>query len=115
MKMRARARTRRPFIDERQLCLDFRAQLSFRQTVLDMLEESGQFATGAQVAKITGLRYKQAIDVLYALHRDGLIVRDGRKFTCRWGCKRLAKPSPYAGIGGLETLFRGIFRKPEVE
>lgn len=111
MKLSAQARSRKRLADERQLSLDFRAQVSFRKAVIAALEKADQFQTAQQVVAATGLKYKQVIDVLDVLYRLDLITREGRKFTAKWGCKKLEKPSGYGDFSELESIFRGFFTK----
>lgn len=84
---------------------------TFRATVLAVLNRSDKFLSGAEVAQISQLEYKQTIDVLYALHNEELILREGAKVTAKWGPKSLAKPSPNIGAHNLEDVFRGFFKR----
>lgn len=58
---------------------------TYRMRVLEVIEATDQLFTGHQVAQLTGLTHKQAIDALNGLLNLERIVRTGRKFTARWG------------------------------
>jgi hypothetical protein len=84
---------------------------TYRATVLAAINRSDRFLTGAEIAAISQLSYKQTIDVLYALHNEDLVLREGAKVTAKWGSLALAKPEPNAGAHDLETAFRAFFRR----
>lgn len=84
---------------------------TYRATVLGVINRSTKFLSGAEVAQLSTLGYKQTIDVLYALHNESLILREGAKVTAKWGPLSLAKPSPAIGVHNLEETFRGFFKR----
>lgn len=84
---------------------------TYRATVLAVINSRNEFMSGAEVARLSQLEYKQTIDVLYALHNEELILREGAKVTAKWGSKALAKPTPEVGVHNLEVAFRGFFKR----
>lgn len=81
---------------------------SFRDRVLQVLDESLLPMTGAQVAHFTGLSYKQAIDALDALLDHGKVEREGRKFTAKW---ERARPKP-TGVDSAQKMILIYMARP---
>lgn len=86
------------------------AALTHRLRVLTVIQSTDGWISGQQVAALTGLTHKQAIDALNALNNTGRVARIGRKFTARWG--RIVTPDPADDpLTALELAFRrGFFR-----
>jgi hypothetical protein len=106
-------RSRRRHHNPAQLSLfgdEMRASL--RSRALDAVNHSRTWQSAQQVAKTTGMTYRQTIDALNALHNEARVARQGRKFTARWGSLALVKPdSAIAAAHALEDIFRG-FKRP---
>lgn len=73
-----------------------------RARVQAAIDSSSGQLTGHQLAAITGLTYRQTVDALTALHRQGRIERYGRKFTASWG-QLTPKHDP---MTALEAIWR---------
>lgn len=81
---------------------------SFRDRVLQVLDESLLPMTGAQVAHFSGLTYKQTIDALDALYDLGKVEREGRKFTAKW---ERARPKP-TGADSVQQMILIYMPRP---
>lgn len=68
-----------------------------RARVQAAIEAAQACLTGRELARRTGLTYRQTVDALTALHRQGRIERHGRKFTASW-CPLTPKPDPSADL-----------------
>lgn len=79
---------------------------SMRARVLAVVEAAEGTLSARQIARSSGLTYKQTVDALNALHNHGLVHRTGRKFTARWGKLPAAQPHPALV---LDAAFRGFF------
>jgi len=79
-----------------------------RLRVLTVIQSTEGWITGHDVAQLSGLTHKQAIDALNYLNNTAKIARTGRKFTAKWG--RLVTPDPADDpITALELAFRKGF------
>lgn len=56
-----------------------------RLRVLTVIQATEGYISGRQVAALSGLTHKQAIDALNWLNNSGRVARIGRKFTAKWG------------------------------
>jgi predicted Rossmann fold nucleotide-binding protein DprA/Smf involved in DNA uptake len=80
---------------------------SLRSRALNAVNASLTWQSAEQIAKKTGMTYRQTIDALNALHNEARVARHGRKFTARWGSLSLVKPDPaIAAAHRLEDFFR---------
>jgi hypothetical protein len=79
--------------DPRQLSLALTVTL--RERLLAGLAAGGTLIKGRALCIKLSTPYKPTIDALYALHRDGLIYRAGRKSTARWGSLAMAPKSSF--------------------
>lgn len=68
-----------------------------RARVHAAIEAAGACLTGRELARLTGLTYRQTVDALTALHRQGRIDRHGRKFTASW-CPLTPQHDPSADL-----------------
>lgn len=105
-------RQRRRHIHPAQLSL-FGDQMraSLRSRALDAVNASPTWQSAQQVAKTTGMTYRQTIDALNALHNEARVARQGRKFTARWGSLALIQPDPaIAAAHALEDVFH-VFKR----
>jgi hypothetical protein len=76
-----------------------------RLRVLTVIQSSEGWITGQQVAAVSGVTQKQAIDALNWLNNSGRVARIGRKFTAKWGQIRPHDPDSDP-ITALERAFR---------
>ena len=84
---------------------------TFRSRVLRVVNASHDWVTARDIAQRTGLDYLQAVFALNALLNAGLIARQGRKATARWGSLVLVEHTPSAdAFATLERLFHGLPR-----
>ena len=81
---------------------------TYRMRVLAVIESTDAFFTGQQLAKLTGLTYRQTIDALNALNNMAKVARTGRKFTSRWG--KVPNSLDENPVVALEKAFRGFFK-----
>lgn len=81
---------------------------TYRMRVLAVIDASDACHAGRDLAKATGLTYRQTIDALNALNNMGKVARTGRKFTARW-C-RVPQPLVENPVITLERAFQGFFR-----
>lgn len=72
-----------------------RLTTTYRQRVLDAITAAQACLTGHEIAHRTGLTYRQTIDALDALSKQGRIERTGRKFTARWCPLTTTDPSAH--------------------
>jgi DNA-binding IclR family transcriptional regulator len=72
---------------------------SLRALIQACIDASPTYLTAQEVSQRTGIPYKATIDVLHALHNRDCIVRDGRKFSARWGSRRLRQAAAAAPSG----------------
>jgi rRNA maturation protein Nop10 len=84
---------------------------TYRRRVLDAINERDRFLTAVDIVEYTELTYKQVIDVLQALHNENLILREGRKFTAKWGSLKLQAEPADSGAKALEETFRAFFKR----
>lgn len=105
-------RSRKRHVSAAQLSLfGENTRASLRSRALAAINASSTWMSAQQVAKTTGLTYRQTIDALNALHNAAQIARLGRKFTAKWGSLALIKPDPaIAAAHRLEDVFRGFKR-----
>ena len=82
------------------------AAITYRSTVLAIIEQSGQCLTGQEISIRAGLTYRQTVDALNALHNLAKIRREGRKFTARWCSLPDERPTAL-----LERILWSIARK----
>lgn len=84
---------------------------SLRSRALAAVNASPTWQSAQQVAKNTGMTYRQTIDALNALHNEARVARHGRKFTARWGSLALIQPDPaIAAAHALEDVFH-VFKR----
>lgn len=76
-----------------------------RTAILSYLDAVDSFVPARDIAKAIGRPYKSVIDALSALHNRALIVRQGKKFSARWGRQPQAKSG--AGLTLLESYWFG--------
>ncbi len=104
-----------------QLSLDFAFSLpefdlmptagnTLRRQVLATMQTADTALTGAAIAALAGLSYRQTIDALNALYNAGKIERTGRKFTARWQVVKPAEPHPLAVLQDIFLKLSGIKR-----
>lgn len=68
--------------------------VTLRERLLAALAAHDTLIKGRALCIVLRTPYKPTIDALDALHRGGLVYRDGRKSTARWGSLALTpKPS----------------------
>lgn len=79
-----------------------------RARVQAAIEQAGACLTGRELARLTGLTYRQTVDALTALYRQGRIERHGRKFTASW-CPLTPRTDPSADLQA--AIFRIATRK----
>lgn len=79
------------------------ARTTYRARVLVVVSTAQACLTGLEIARRTGLTYRQTVDALGALHDQGRIERHGRKFSARWCPLQPPQPDPMAA---LEAIWR---------
>lgn len=75
---------------------------------MSVLEQSATPLTGREVARLSGLTYRQSIDALNALYNLGRIQRHGKKLKSSWQAKRPTDDPPAAQT--LEAAIRAFFK-----
>lgn len=76
--------------------------MTLRCRVLAVIQDSDTTLTGAEIAQLSGVSYRQTIFALNALYNGGKIARKGRKFTARWGA---IHPPDQQAVKLLEQAF----------
>ncbi|CAB4154946.1 hypothetical protein UFOVP653_47 [uncultured Caudovirales phage] len=75
---------------------------TLRCRVLAIVSNADTALTGAAIADLAGLSYRQTIDALNALYNAGKVERTGRKFTARW---QIARPRESSAVDLLQDIF----------
>jgi len=65
-----------------------------RTAILLFLEASGEFIVAGAIAEAVDRPHKAVADALDALHRQGGVIRRGRKFSATWASPEIATNRP---------------------
>lgn len=82
-------------------------QSRYRQAIVAYLDDHDSFISARDITTALNLPYKTTVDALNALHNMERVARVGRKFSAKWGSKRLQQDRVAAGWQMLAGVWFG--------
>lgn len=93
-----------------QIPMNFDQKANNRAPILACVLASPKFQTAREISRATGIPYKATIDALCSLRNEGKVVRQGRKFTAKWGSPAL-QDKQHEAAKQLQDIFHGFIKR----